>query len=176
MQLVAEVATSDGLGSYRRRPPSHRGDAEGLRAAIVALKGAASATSGLRPGAIGAGYGGPMRYPAGIVSPPHISAWRDFPLADRLAAVFRMPVCADNDAGALAPGEARFGAGRGAGSLLGMVVSTGIDGGIVVDGRLRRGASGNADHSGHAIVAAGGPVERATFSSRRDHLTNRAPP
>jgi glucokinase len=157
-KMAAGVVTPAGLvRGYRRRPTDHSWDADGLLAAIVALAGEAVRASGLAPAAIGVGCGGPMRYPDGVVSPLHIPAWRDFPLASRLMAAFALPVSVDNDAKALALGEARFGAGRGARNLLGMVVSTGIGGGIVTDGRLYHGASGNAGHIGHVIVAAGGP-------------------
>jgi glucokinase len=63
----------------------------------------------------------------------------------------------DNDAKALALGEYWVGAGRGARCLLGMVVSTGVGGGIVDDGRLLHGVSGNAGHIGHVIAFPGGP-------------------
>jgi glucokinase len=107
--------------------------------------------------AVGVGCGGPMVYPDGIVSPLFIPAWRAFPLRSRLAEAFGLPVTLDNDANAFALGEALFGAGRGARYLLGIVVSTGVGGGIVADGRVFHGATGNAGHIGHAIVAAEGP-------------------
>lgn len=157
-KLAAGLVTPDGqVRAYRRQPTPRAHDAEGLVGAIIALAMAARRESGLTPSALGVGCGGPMAYPSGIVSPLHIPAWRDFPLRARLQAAFGLPTVVDNDAKALALGEARFGAGRGARSLLGMVVSTGIGGGIVVDGRLYHGASGNAGHIGHVIVAAGGP-------------------
>src|SRR5690349_9903272 len=68
------------------------------------------------------------------------------------------PAVLDNDAKAFALGEARFGAGRGSRCLLGMIVSTGVGGGIVLDGRLLHGTSGNAGHIGHVTVAADGPL------------------
>jgi len=157
-KLAAGVVTSDGIvRGYRRCPTSQSWDAEALLAAIIALAQDAITASSLLPGALGVGCGGPMRYPDGVVSPLHLPAWRDFPLASRLRGAFGLPVSVDNDAKALALGEARFGAGCGARSLLGMVVSTGIGGGIVVDSRLHHGASGNAGHIGHVIVAADGP-------------------
>jgi glucokinase len=64
----------------------------------------------------------------------------------------------DNDAKALALGEYAIGGGRGARCLMGMVVSTGVGGGIVVDGRLIHGNSGNAGHIGHIIVFPNGPL------------------
>jgi glucokinase len=107
--------------------------------------------------ATGVGSGGPMQYPAGFVSPLNIPAWRDFPLRDRLAAAFSVPTIVDNDAKALALGEHWRGAGQGSSNMLGMVVSTGVGGGIVLAGRLQHGFSGNAGHIGHIIVWPDGP-------------------
>src|SRR5579875_1729792 len=91
--------------------------------------------------------------PAGRVSPLNIAAWRDFPLRDRLAGRFpEIPVRVHNDAICLAVGEHWRGAGRGTGNMLGVVVSTGVGGGLVLGGRLIDGASGNAGHVGHVVV------------------------
>jgi glucokinase len=106
---------------------------------------------------IGVGCGGPMLYPEGRVSPLNIAAWDDFPLRDLLHERYGRPVVVDNDAKALAMGEYHFGLGQGARCLLGMVVSTGVGGGIVEDGRLIHGARGNAGHVGHKIAYRGGP-------------------
>ena len=108
--------------------------------------------------AVGAGCGGPMQYPAGRVSPLNIPIWRDFPLRDRLAATFDLPCVVDNDAKAMALGEHWRGAGRGSTDMLGMVVSTGVGGGIILDGRLLHGFGGNAGHVGHIIVWPDGPL------------------
>jgi glucokinase len=110
------------------------------------------------PVAIGCGCGGPQRWPEGVVSPLHIPAWRDFPLRDRLERRFGIPAIVDNDAKAMALGECWRGAGRGARCVLGMVVSTGVGGGIVLDGRLVDGAHGHAGHIGHVQVWPDGPT------------------
>ena len=108
--------------------------------------------------AIGVGSGGPMEYPAGIVSPLNISVWQAYPLRQRLAEAFQLPCVIDNDAKTLVLGERWRGAGRGSDNLLGMVVSTGVGGGIILDGRLLHGHAGNAGHIGHIIVWPGGPM------------------
>src|SRR5947209_4718367 len=77
------------------------------------------------------------------VSPLNIAAWRSFPLRSRLAAATGIPVFVDNDAKALALGEGWIGAARGHGEYVAMVVSTGVGGGIVLDGRLLNGRLGN---------------------------------
>jgi glucokinase len=107
--------------------------------------------------AIGVGCGGPMRYPQGIVTPLNIPAWREFPLRDRLVERFQLPTIVDNDAKALALGEQWRGAGHGSNNMLGIVVSTGVGGGIILDGRLLHGFGGNAGHIGHIVVWPQGP-------------------
>jgi glucokinase len=103
----------------------------------------------------GCGCGGPMEWPAGLVSPLNIPAWRGFPLRSRLTErLGGIPVRVHNDAICLVAGEHWRGAGRGRNNVLGMVVSTGVGGGLVLDGRLVQGASGNAGHVGHVVVDA----------------------
>ena len=104
----------------------------------------------------GVGCGGPMTQGGALVSPLNIPGWRRFPLRERLAAALDRPVHVDNDAKALALGEGWRGAARGERSFLAMVVSTGVGGGIVLDGRLLDGADGNAGHIGHVVVEPGG--------------------
>jgi len=107
---------------------------------------------------VGCGCGGPMEWPAGRVSPLNIPAWRSFPLRERLQERFPgIPVRLHNDAICMAAGEHWRGAGRGRRSMLGVVVSTGVGGGLVLDGRLINGATGNAGHIGHVVVDPGGP-------------------
>ena len=107
---------------------------------------------------VGCGCGGPLDWPVGRVSPLNIPAWRSFPLRERLQERFGgIPVRLHNDAICMAVGEHWRGAGRGRRSLLGMVVSTGVGGGLVLDGRLINGATGNAGHIGHVVVDPTGP-------------------
>jgi glucokinase len=109
---------------------------------------------------IGAGCGGPMEWPAGVVSPLNLPAWRSFPLRGRLRERFPgVPVRVHNDAVCVVAGEHWRGAGRGRRNVLGMVVSTGVGGGLILDGKVIEGASGNAGHIGHVVVEPeGGPL------------------
>lgn len=109
------------------------------------------------PDVVGVGCGGPMTIGGELVSPLNIPQWRDFPLRSSLAEWARLPVFVDNDAKALALGEGRWGAAAGVTDYLAMVVSTGVGGGIVLDGRLLDGAEGNAGHIGHVVVDPEGP-------------------
>lgn len=106
--------------------------------------------------AIGVGCGGPMTLGGAEVSPLNIGGWRGFPLRSRLESEFDLPVTVDNDAKALARGEGWLGAAAGMANFIGMVVSTGVGGGIVLDGRMLDGADGNAGHIGHMIVEPNG--------------------
>ncbi len=108
---------------------------------------------------VGIGCGGPMRWPEGVVAPLNIAAWaRGYPLRQRLAEQFPgIPVRLHNDALAFAAAEHWRGAARGYDNALGVVVSTGVGGGLVLDGVLRSGPTGNAGHVGHVVVDPGGP-------------------
>ena len=107
---------------------------------------------------VGCGCGGPLDWPVGRVSPLNIPAWRSFPLRERLHERFGgIPVRLHNDAICMAAAEHWRGAGRGRRTMLGMVVSTGVGGGLVLDGRLINGATGNAGHIGHVVVDPDGP-------------------
>ena len=103
--------------------------------------------------AVGIGSAGPIDANTGTVSPVNIASWRGFPLRDRVAtAVPGVPVRLAGDAICMALAEHWRGAGRGAKFLLGMVVSTGVGGGLVLDGVPYQGRTGNAGHVGHVVV------------------------
>ena len=106
----------------------------------------------VEPVACGVGCGGPMTAGGEDVSPLNIRGWVRFPLRMRLHQEVALPVVVDNDAKALALGEGWLGAAQGSANYLAMVVSTGVGGGIVVDGRLLDGEGGNAGHIGHLVV------------------------
>ncbi|MFB7514759.1 ROK family protein [Streptomyces sp. NPDC056144] len=107
--------------------------------------------------AVGVGSAGPVDTAAGTVSPVNIPGWRDFPLVDRLREAVRatgeeLPVRLIGDGAAVAAAELWNGAARGRTHALCMVVSTGVGGGLVLDGKLYTGRSGNAGHIGHMSV------------------------
>lgn len=154
-KIDAGVVDGDGtIIARRRRPTSIGRDGDELFDEIAQLLDGVEADSGPTdvPRPLGVGVGGPMTSGGRQVSPLNIPAWRDFPLLDRLSARFGRPVVIDNDAKALTVAEGWLGAARGLGSYLGMVVSTGVGGGLVVDGRLLDGVGGNAGHIGHIVV------------------------
>ncbi len=108
----------------------------------------------------GVGSGGPMTGGGDRVSPLNIPQWRGFELRACLVQVLGVTTVVDNDAKALALGEGWTGAAAGIDNYLAMVVSTGIGGGIVLNGQLLEGADGNAGHIGHLIVEPGGRLCR----------------
>jgi glucokinase len=102
---------------------------------------------------------GPIDAPAGIITdPPNLPAWHNVPLARMVGDRLRVPAVLENDANCGAVGEHEFGAGRGFRHMLYVTISTGIGGGIIIDGELYVGASGAAGEVGHMPVAASGPV------------------
>lgn len=151
-KLAAAVVAGDGALLSEGRVPTHGAGSEGLFATLVELVDDVLAASPVTPEAIGVGCGGPMTAHGDSVSPLNIPQWRGFPLRTRLAERFELSTYVDNDAKALALGEGWVGAARGQRNYLAMVVSTGVGGGIVLDGRLLDGADGNAGHLGHLIV------------------------
>jgi len=157
-KMAAGLVAHDGslLERAVRPTPASAGpdDAEALWDNVAGLVEGVTALVG--PGdrlvVCGTGCGGPMSPGGDEVSPLNIAGWRFFPLRARLAALTGLPTFVDNDAKALALGEGWVGAAVGYDNYLGMVVSTGVGGGIVLDGRLLDGRLGNAGHIGHIVV------------------------
>ncbi|MDQ1012360.1 glucokinase [Streptomyces sp. V4I23] len=103
--------------------------------------------------AVGIGSAGPVDRSAGTVSPVNVPGWRDFPLVERVSrAVGGLPVELVGDGVAMTAAEHWLGAARGYDNALCMVVSTGVGGGLVLNGRLHAGPTGNAGHIGHISV------------------------
>jgi glucokinase len=161
-KLAAGVVDGDARILSRARVPSPHGtDAEELYEALIACCAAALRGADTLPGdlgGIGVSCAGPMVWPAGEVSPLNMPAWRGFPLRERLLREFQVNlVRIHNDAVGIAVGEHWKGAGAGTQDLLGLTVSTGVGGGLILDGHLYHGISGNAGHFGHVIVEPDGP-------------------
>lgn len=112
-----------------------------------------------RVSGIGVGSAGPVDARSGTVSPVNIPGWRDFPLVEGIrASTGPLPVTLVGDGAASAAGEHWRGAARGRANVLCMVVSTGVGGGLILDGRLRPGPTGNAGHVGHISVEVNGDL------------------
>jgi predicted NBD/HSP70 family sugar kinase len=109
---------------------------------------------------VGLGVPAPITRDWRIGSPGMLPGWADVLPADELTARLSLPVRVDNDANLAALGEYVWGAGRGCADLVYVKLATGIGAGIVLDGRLYRGAAGTAGELGHVTLDARGPVCR----------------
>ena len=106
---------------------------------------------------IGVGIPGPMNPHKGLIEKsPHLQGWQGFPLKRFLESKLRLPVFMGNDANAAALGEKFFGTGKAIKNFVYLTISTGIGGGVVLEGRLLLGASFGAGEVGHTIVVPGG--------------------
>ena len=150
-KIAVGLADPDGALVHTATRPTPHGDAEAVWAVVERLITETTADTAVR--GVGIASAGPIQLSTGTVSPLNIRGWHDFPIVDRVAALLPgVPVRLGGDGLCMALGEHRHGAGRGAQFLLGMVVSTGVGGGLILDGAPYDGASGNAGHVGHVVV------------------------
>jgi glucokinase len=105
------------------------------------------------------GSPGPLDPHTGTVyDAPNMTGWREVHLRADLDRLLRVPVTVMNDAKAAALGEYTYGAGRGSNTMVYLTVSTGIGGGVVVDGNLLLGVGGMAGEIGHMSIDRRGPT------------------
>jgi glucokinase len=158
-KLAAGVVAADGRALSMEVAPSRV--EEGPEAMIerhLDLGRAAVAAAGVpwdRIRAVGIACGGPLDPFRGIIqSPPGLPGWDDVPLVAIVEAALQRPTVVDNDATACAIAEWWFGAGRerDVRHLVYLTISTGVGGGLVLDGRVYRGAAGNAGELGHLTI------------------------
>ena len=115
---------------------------------------------GVAPGhlvRIGVGFGGPVDARAGVTIVSHrMAGWERFPLREQIEEALGAVTLLDNDANLIALAEATFGVGRDVQHLFYLHLSSGVGGGLVLDGRLYHGATTTAGEIGHAVV---GPID-----------------
>lgn len=105
------------------------------------------------PAAVGIGFGGPVDHRTGLIRRSHhTQGWEGVALGKEMYSATGLPTFLENDANAAGLGEARFGAGQGADSLLYVNIGTGIGGALVIGGRIHRGAHSNAGEIGHVVI------------------------
>ncbi|WP_439565687.1 ROK family protein [Microcella sp.] len=143
-------------GSRHRRPTGASSTSDELAAAVTDAVRDALAT--LPDGAtlLGAGIGsaGPIAGTTGDVSPLNLGAWRDYPLGALVEQqVTGLPVTLRMDGICIALAEVWLGAAQGESNVMGMIVSTGVGGGLILGDRVIAGPTGNAGHIGHVAVA-----------------------
>jgi glucokinase len=157
-KLAAGVVDGAGVVHSFHAAPSEpeRGPDHGL-GRLFELGRRALADAGLPIGAVGIGCGGPLDSERGVLlAPLHLPGWRDVPVVQLASDAFARPAALENDATAAAAGEHRFGAGAGTRHMVYLTLSTGVGGGVIVDGRLYRGAMGNGGELGHVTVDCNG--------------------
>jgi glucokinase len=155
-KIAVALADSGGkLVHTAIRPTPITPAADEVWAVVEAMITDALQAAGAPVGAVGIASAGPIDLRSGTVSPINIDSWDRFPLRDRIAAaVPGLPVVLAGDGVCMALAEHWIGAGKDADAqfLLGMVVSTGVGGGLVLDGVPYSGRTGNAGHVGHVVV------------------------
>ncbi len=102
---------------------------------------------------IGVATPGPLNNRTGVIySPPNLPGWENVPLRDLIQQHFRSPILIENDAHTAGLGEYMYGAGRGSRYMVYLTVSTGIGGGVIIDGKILEGANGTAGELGHMTI------------------------
>ena len=144
------------VGSRFRQPtgPTLTADelAQSVRSAVTSCLATVPARSPLA--GVGIGTAGPLDESNGRVSPLNLPAWRGYPLKALVEeCVPGVPVTMRMDGLCIALAEHWVGAARGYDNLMGMIVSTGIGGGLILHGSTVSGPTGNAGHIGHVEVA-----------------------
>jgi glucokinase len=151
-KIAAAVVEADGGVHGFVTAPSDSDSARGVER-LFELGRRAMAESGIDVEAVGIGCGGPLDSERGVlIAPLHLPGWKDVAVAELAAAAFERPAFLDNDGTAGAAGEHRFGAGRGTQAMVYLTISTGVGGGVVLDGVVQRGRSGNGGELGHVTV------------------------
>ncbi|MGL4339024.1 MAG: ROK family protein [Rhodoglobus sp.] len=157
-KIEAALVDSSGVileGSRFRQPTGASASSEQLAAGAesVVLQALGSLPDDATLVGVGIGSAGPITAAQGCVSPLNLPGWRDYPLRDQVAALVPdVPVTLRIDGECITLAEHWVGAARNASNLMGMVVSTGIGGGLILGGQVVTGPSGNAGHIGHIEV------------------------
>ena len=151
-KIAAGLVDADGALLHHAKLPTPDGDAEAVWTVVDTLVTEALAEAGGRVRGVGISSAGPIDLPAGTVSPINITQWHGFPVVERVSTLTGAPVRLGGDGLCMALGERWRGAGGGAPFLLGMLVSTGVGGGHVLDAAPYDGRTGNAGHVGHVVV------------------------
>jgi len=114
---------------------------------------------------LGVGSPGSVNMDTGVIQGgcPNMPHWEGFHLRDRLAERLNLPVMVDNDANCAAAAEHRFGAGKGYDHIICLTIGTGIGGGVIIDGRMYRGANYSAGEIGHLLVGGEDAAEHSRY-------------
>jgi glucokinase len=160
--VAAGLVAADGRVLEHHQAPTHaRGPGSALDTIVELLERLRDGARARAVAVIGVGLGVPGIVDAerGVVGTDihYAPELAGAPLGEGLGRRLGVPVFVDNDVNALALGEWRWGAGRGARSLVMLALGTGVGGGIILDGRLHRGQAGFGGELGHVPVDFDGP-------------------
>lgn len=163
-QIRAAHVSPDLVVSCRRAVETR--DEEGVEAVIARICAVAEAVRGdarsaglSDPAAIGIAAPGPLNpWDGMVVAPPNLAGWHNVPLAERMREAVGLPTFLARDTNAAVMAEWRYGAAKGADDVVYVTVSTGIGGGLVVNGRPLIGRDGTAGEIGHITVEIDGPL------------------
>ncbi len=162
-QIRAALITPD-LDVVGRRAEPTRDEAgvedvvRRLCALAVEVRDAARA-DGWQPIGVGISSPGPLDPWRGVVvAPPNLAGWRDVPLVPQVADALGLPTFLERDTNVAVMAEWRYGAASGARDAIYVTISTGIGGGIIIDGRPLMGLDGTAGEVGHMTVELDGPL------------------
>ena len=149
----ATVASVDSTFNILQRREIITGSAPDLEIALgLACDAVLQSTPGDLIG-VGIGSAGPLNLDEGTISPVNIPSWRPFKVVDFFQSrTHSGNVILHGDGMAVADAEHQLGAGRGSRNMLGMVVSTGVGGGLILNGDLFAGDSGNVSFFGHHSI------------------------
>jgi glucokinase len=156
----AVVVADDSAKLYGRREFATGLGEDGRERTLQKMRSAAVEMASVHDvEAIGITCGGPLDAERGVIlCPPNLGGWEYLPIAKIFQDELQLPAYLQNDANAGALAEWRFGAGRGLQNLVFLTFGTGLGAGLILDGRLYRGASGLAGEVGHIRLADDGPV------------------
>ncbi|MEM9047851.1 MAG: ROK family protein [Pseudomonadota bacterium] len=158
-KIEAVYLDAQGREHGRQRVATPRHDYDGTVRAVADLVRAVEKTAGLSDFPVGVGIPGSISPHTGFVRNAN-SVWLIGRPFDRdLAEALARPVRVENDANCFALSEAFDGAAAGAASVFGVILGTGVGGGVVIDGRIVTGANGIAGEWGHIPLAAATPEE-----------------
>jgi glucokinase len=162
--LVAVATTPKGkiLGRKKTKTRAEEGANAVLQRIVKCVRSAVS-DAGIKlknVRAIGIGFPGPLNPETGVVlhAPNLGPTWNNLALTDYLSEHLGCPAYLGNDVNVGAIGEQAFGAGRGCSNLVTIFVGTGIGGGVILNGKLHRGARNTAGEVGHMVIVADGPL------------------
>lgn len=156
------VALADMQGNILARDSrptlASEGSESGIKRIVETIRKTASNIGMGRVKGIAVATAGPIDPNNGtILTPPSLPTWSNVPLKAILKEEFQIPVWIESDADMAAAGESQFGAAKGCNRTIYITVSTGIGGGIIIDGQLLRGSKISAAEIGHIVIDPDGP-------------------